>query len=207
MSPTTRVDRREQIVEVATRLFSRRGFRGTTLDDIAAEIGFTKPAIYYWFDSKEAILFEIHDRIVRGSLERVAQIRANPGRAADQLRQSLLSHVETLLDNRAANEVFSRIQHELSPPRLRTIRRRDGEYESLLREIYAEGVRDGSLRPLDPQVAVGAMLGAVNSMYRWYRPQDGLTSADVVGQVLTILERGVHLGEEGHAGDDLQLDR
>ena len=206
MSPTIPTDRREQIVEVATRLFSRGGYRGTTLDDIAAEIGFTKPAIYYWFDSKEAILFEIHDRIVRGSLERVAQIRANPGRAADQLRQVFSSHVETLLDNRAANEVFNRFQHELSPPRLRTIRARDAEYESLLREIYAEGVSDGSLCPLDPQVAVGAMLGAVNSMYRWYRPRGDLARADVVHQVLSVLEDGVHRSGEDPAHDDIQLE-
>ena len=206
MIPSIRTDRREQIVKVATRLFSRHGYGGTTLDDIAAEIGFTKPAIYYWFDSKEAILFEIHDRIVRGALDRVAQIRATPISAADQLRQVFLSHIETLLDNRAANEVFSRTQHELSPPRLRTIRRRDGEYESLLREIYAEGVGDGSLRPLDPQVAVGAMLGAVNSMYRWYRPQDGLTASCSVGQVLTMREGGVLRGGASPALDDVQLD-
>lgn len=192
MTDSPRPDRREQIVEVATRLFSQDGYGGTTLDDIAAEIGFTKPAIYYWFESKEAILFEIHDRIVRDSLNRVVQIRAGSTAAAEQLREVLMSHVETLLENRAANEVFNRSQSELSPERLRTIRERDGNYESLLRKIYAEGVRDGSLRAFDPAVAVGAMLGAVNSMYRWYQPRRGDEVSDIAAQVLAILETGIH---------------
>lgn len=193
MTDSTRPDRREQIVEVATRLFSERGYGATTLDHIAAEIGFTKPAIYYWFESKEAILFEIHDRIVRDSLNRVVQIRAGSASAADQLREVFMSHVETLLDNRAANEVFNRSRYELSPERLRTIRERDGNYESLLRKIYAQGVRDGTLRPLDPGVAVGAMLGAVNSIYRWHRPRAGFEAADIAAQLLNMLESGVQV--------------
>ena len=59
-SVTAPEDRRAQIVRIATRLFSENGYAQTTLDDVAAEIGFTKPAIYHWFDSKDQILFEIH---------------------------------------------------------------------------------------------------------------------------------------------------
>jgi len=195
MTTATSTGRREQIVEVATQLFSRHGYSGTSLDDVAAAIGFTKPAIYYWFSRKEDILFEIHDRIVRGSLLRLAEIRQNGESPREQLRTALESHVRTLLGNREANEVFYREQHELSRSRARSIRRRDGEYEAQLREIYAAGVRQGAFRSVDSRVAVGALLGAVNWMYRWYRPGGALDGARVAVSVLDLLERGFLAGD------------
>ena len=85
--------RKEQIVAVATRLFSERGYAQTSLDDVAAEIGFTKPAIYYWFKSKDDILFAIHDRIVGEAMARVRAIRKSEGPARQQLRAVLAQHV------------------------------------------------------------------------------------------------------------------
>ena len=164
---TESVDRREQILEVATRLFAERGFSGTSLDDVAAEIGFTKPAIYYWFDSKDEILFEIHDRIVAGAMRRVRAIRRSGMPAHGQLVAALRAHAETLLDNIEANLVFDRDQHSLSDDRRRSIRRRERDYERALAEIYRQGIDDGSLRPIEPRLAVGAMLGAINWAYRW----------------------------------------
>ena len=188
---TTTVGRREQIVEVATRLFSSQGYAGTTLDDVAAAIGFTKPAIYYWFESKEEILFEIHDRIVRGSLDRLAEIRATADDPARQMRMALEAHVGTLLANREANEVFNREVHELGPSRQRSIRRRDAAYEQQLREIHQAGIAAGVFRAIDSRVAIGAMLGAVNWMYRWYRPGGELTAAEVTSAVVDLVERGL----------------
>ena len=190
-TPVRTTDRREEILEVATRLFSANGYAGTTLDDIAAAIGFTKPAIYYWFRSKDAILYEIHDRIVSASLQRVAEIRKAGGAPQDQLRAVLESHVATLLANREANEVLHREQHELSPARRRSIRTREAAYETELREIHERGVADGSFRPVDSRIAVGAVLGAVNWMYRWYRPRGEMSIAEVTAAVTGLLERGV----------------
>jgi AcrR family transcriptional regulator len=184
------LDRREQIVAVATRLFSERGYAGTSLDDVAAEIGFTKAAIYYWFDNKEEILFQIHDRIVAEAAARVRAIRRDGGPAHRQLRAALVQHVETLLANVEANTVFDREQHALSEQGRRSIRRRDHAYERTLRDIYANGVAEGSLRDVDPALAVGALLGAVNWTYRWFRGRSGDRAGEVAAALLDLVEHG-----------------
>jgi AcrR family transcriptional regulator len=184
-------DRREQIVAVATRLFSERGYAGTSLDDVAAEIGFTKPAIYYWFESKADILFAIHDRIVGEAMARVRVIRRSGGPARQQLRAVLTQHVETLLANVEANTVFDRERHVLSAAGRRSIRRRDREYERALRDIYAAGIAEGTLRDIDPGLAVGALLGAINWTYRWSRVRSGTGAAEVADSLVDLIEHGV----------------
>ena len=56
-------DRRSQILRIATALFREKGYNGTSLEDIADRVGFTKPAIYYYFDSKEDLLFAIVEAV------------------------------------------------------------------------------------------------------------------------------------------------
>ena len=66
-------NRREQILEIATHLF-QRGFRATSLDQVAAEMGVTRPALYYYFRSKEDLLAAIYDRAVGVLIDRAAAL-------------------------------------------------------------------------------------------------------------------------------------
>src|SRR6266851_2075058 len=67
-------DRRREILQVAARLFRAKGYAATSLEEVADAIGITKAAIYYHFTSKDEVLFEMRDRIVRESLVRVRRI-------------------------------------------------------------------------------------------------------------------------------------
>lgn len=190
MVTTKAAGRRSEIIEVATRLFSERGYAATSLEDIAEVIGFTKPAIYYYFASKDEILFEIHDGIVRAGLDRVEAIRKAGGSPADQLEQVLREHIARLLDNVEANLVFAREQAALSEDRAADIRARDRAYERAVRAIYADGVGDGSFRDLDPRVAVGSLLAACNWAHRWYRPGGEYATEDVADMIVGLLMGG-----------------
>ena len=67
--------KRERILEEAVKLFYERGFTGTTLDDIAAELGVTKPFIYTHFRSKTELLAALCKPTIELSLEAVTQRR------------------------------------------------------------------------------------------------------------------------------------
>src|SRR6266478_846388 len=53
---------REEILTSATHLFAERGYRAVTIDDIAANLGYTKSVVYYYFKSKNAILWQLFQR-------------------------------------------------------------------------------------------------------------------------------------------------
>jgi AcrR family transcriptional regulator len=56
------IDRREQILRAAQKLFADKGFRETNLNDVAVQLGFRRQAVYHYFPSKEDILYELIDR-------------------------------------------------------------------------------------------------------------------------------------------------
>lgn len=65
-------DRREQLLLVARRVFAERGFRSTTMDDVAKEAGFTKPILYQYFESKTDLYHQIVAATARDLLTKLA---------------------------------------------------------------------------------------------------------------------------------------
>ena len=183
--------RRRQILDVATELFHAAGYHATSLDDIAERIGFTKPAIYYYFDSKEDILFEIVAEIVGRGLERMQALAAREDvSAADRLHDLLVENTRVTLEHRLANTVFYDERGLLSPEREEEIRVREREYTGVVRELYAQGVADGDLLDVDASVATSTLLGASIWTLRWFRP-DGPKSIDEVAEdVARLLREG-----------------
>jgi TetR/AcrR family transcriptional regulator, cholesterol catabolism regulator len=185
-----RRDRRAEILETATRLFCERSYHQTTLDDVALEIGFTKPAIYYYFESKEEILFEIHNRLILLALERMDAIAHGDDGPAARLRTMLRTHMDHVLDMRDAIKVFYSEQGLLSAEREAIIRTNRGSYEHIFHEVYREGVEVGEFRPLDPRIAIGALLGACRSVYMWLPRIGEVDESAAVAQVADLLTFG-----------------
>lgn len=189
--PPARGTRASQIITVATTLFRRKGYHVTSLEDLADAIGFTKPAIYYYFDSKEDILFAIVDGIVDQALERTTAIAAKSGTAAERLHELLVANTCVLLENLDANTVFYNERGLLTPEREAAIRGREREYTDVVRRIYVEGVAAGEFLAIDPTVATATLLGASIWTYRWFDPDGALAIEEIAVQIADMLLEGV----------------
>lgn len=183
-------DRRTQILRVATTLFREKGYHRTSLDDIADRVGFTKPAIYYYFDSKEELLFAIVDGVVSGALERVQRIAAQDLSPLERMNAILVENTRVVLEHIDANTAFYNERGLLSPERERMVRDRERAYTNVVREIYIEGVRSGDLLDIDPNVAISTLLGATIWVYRWYRPNGRLSIDETANSVAELLLNG-----------------
>lgn len=84
-----RAQRRAQLLELATRVFTRKGFQATSMDDIASAAGVTKPVLYQHFDSKEELYLEVLDLIAEAMIEEVRQIGEHGGTTAERVRHGL----------------------------------------------------------------------------------------------------------------------
>ena len=183
--------RKEEIIRIATELFHEKGYHETSLDDIAERVGFSKPAIYYYFNSKDDILFEIVDRIVADALERIREIANRPGSAADRLHALLTENTKVILENLEANTVFYNSRGLLTPEREHDVREREREYTAVVRDLYVEGVRAGELRDIDPSVVTATLLGASIWTYQWFDPNGRLPKDQVAREVADMLMSGV----------------
>lgn len=186
----TGTDRRTEIIAVATSSFREKGYHATSLDDIADRIGFTKPAIYYYFKSKDDILFTIVDDVVTDAVERIRAIASREGSAVERLHDLLVENTRVVLENIEANTVFYNERGLLSPERERDIRAREREYTQVVRDLYIEGVGTGGLVDIDPRVATATLLGASIWAYRWFDAEGRLSIEQVAQDVARLLMAG-----------------
>lgn len=196
--------RRDVILDAAGRLFGARGYHATSLVDVATEAGVTKQAIYYHFDGKEALLVELHDRIVvdavrwaQGTIERETD-------SAVTLERILEHHVAMLLRNVDANLTLNRERGALSAESESRLRARERDYEEMLRSVYRSGVADGLFRDVDPTLAVGTLLGACNWAYQWFRPGHGMGVRRVARELSRLLAHGYRAGD-GVTSNDVSI--
>ncbi len=172
--------RRGEILEAALRAFREKGYHATTLDDIAEHVGVGKTALYHYFPDKEAILYECH----RESLAEVRRLMANAakngGSAAERLGFVIREHVRVMIETLGGSPLAFEVTALSSERQAEVIQARD-EYERGLRTIIENGVKAGEFRPVDSKIAVFAILGAINWIARWYRP-DGAVKAPQLGE-------------------------
>ena len=182
---------REMILDHAARLFAEQGFEATSLMDLSVAAGLSKPAIYNYYASKQAV----YDAVILRTLERlVATARAAvaPASAApDRLRAFMQGHArafEADYHGFVATLVgFSGMSQHL---RGEALALRDA-HEGLLREIVAEGATSGAFRAIDSETVARAVLSMLSWMARWFKPGAGKSAAAVADDYCDLLLRGL----------------
>ncbi len=188
--------RREEILRAALRAFREHGYHQTTLDDIAERLDVRKSALYHYFPDKESILYECH-RESLGELERIVTESRTLAAPRERLRHVIREHVRVMTNTLEGSPLAFEVT-ALSPKRREQVIASRDQYEREVRRIVEQGIRDGEFRRVDAKVAAFAMLGAINWIARWYRP-DGTLQADTLGaQFADHLLDG--LGAAGIAG-------
>lgn len=184
------VRRRTTIIKSAAHVFGRKGFHATTLEDIAAELKVTKASLYYYFSTKEELLYEVHLLSMHDVLSRLHSARAAFTSPAEQLQEVLTQHLRLLA---ADYEGAFLLQQEYDlPPNYREeiVGLRD-QYERGVLEIVHEGVRTRVFRVKDARVAVRMLLGGVNWFLRWYRSDGRLTVDEIADAYIDFIFYGL----------------
>ena len=176
-----RLRRRGEILHSALRAFRARGYHATTLEDIAAQLGVRSAALYHYFPDKDAILYACHREALAEVERLLAEAKTKYSTAADQLRYAIHEHVRVMTDTLEGSALALEVS-ALSPRRRAEVVAERDRYERGLRDIVADGVQRGEFRAVDPKLAVFAILGAINWIARWYRPQpDGTVGPAELG--------------------------
>jgi TetR/AcrR family transcriptional regulator, cholesterol catabolism regulator len=171
--------RRQQIFAKALGLMEKRGFHGTSIQDVANELKFTKAAFYFHVQSKEELLYEISLRTLRVMLQRVTAIAELKESPSQKMRSVIDCYVRHMVDEPALFIVYFREKAFLSPEHRATANRMERNILRALEEIYREGVRQGQFRNSDPAVSVLGILGMCFWIYNWYRKRGPLSAENI----------------------------
>ena len=168
LAEKTASPRRAQLVATAARLFSERGYHGTSMQDLGSALGILRGSLYAHIGSKEELLFEVVTEGADRFLDRGAAAADSEGSWADRLRALLIGHVETAAQHLDASTVFLNEWRYLSPELRDIIQNKRDAYESIVRDIVEGGVRAGEFRAdADVRFAATLVLSAGNWTYTW----------------------------------------
>lgn len=172
--------KREAILRSAASAFRRRGYRGTSMEDISEALLMTKGSLYYYFTDKEEILFACHDYSLDNVLDTLHRVTAEQAgaSAAEKLGALVQGLVDVIIDELQGSALALEFDALSEEPLAKIIRKRD-EFERGMRAIVAQGVKSGEFRKVDAKLATFAILGAINWIGKWYRPDGAFTAADI----------------------------
>ena len=202
MTRETPVDSRQEILRTAARLFQQRGYDATSMNDVAAALKLSKGGLYHHFQSKDEILFEIMNHAMELTQERViSPVRGIAG-AEERLRALIRLHIEVVLSPRDREiTVMLHENHPLPPALRKRINTRKKEYvhfvEGLIADVQkAESQKDSqrvgqSGGRVSPRAAAFALLGMINWIYQWYKPEGELQTHNLVPQFTDLVFGGI----------------
>lgn len=185
-----RVGRREEILEIACRLFSQKGYHGTTIRDISEACGILSGSLYAHINTKEDLLYEITDRGANAFIQSLKPIVEEEINATEKMRKALRAHVQVIEENLEAATVFFHEWKSLSKDRLQKILEKRKEYEQLWSSIIEQGIREGEFQHIDPKFARLMILSIGNWIYQWYQPHGELSGEEIADQFMKMILNG-----------------
>jgi AcrR family transcriptional regulator len=166
--------KQEAFYKVATRFFNRKGFTGTSLDEIAEYLNVSKGAFYYHIRNKEDLLYACYERSIRISQRIQARAAAGEGSGLQKLDETARRIFHAQNSEEGPLIRYNTIT-ALPPPRRREILAATGVVDQHFEAFIREGQADGSISPHNPVLARNLMTGAINASMEiklWRRIED-----------------------------------
>ena len=185
---TTR--KRVEILRSAAAAFRRRGYHGASVDEIARALRMTKGNLYYYFESKEEILYFCHDYSLDLLLDLLRRTEEEGGAPERRLRALIEAFVHMIIDELHGTALTMDLQ-ALSPPLLRRVIAKRDRFDRGIRRVLEEGMATGAFAPGDPKLLTFAILGAVNWITRWFDPRGPARSDEIARTFAGYLVAGL----------------
>jgi AcrR family transcriptional regulator len=161
---------RATVIDAACLLFAKRGYRGTSMKDIAETLSVSAPGLYNHVTSKQDILFAIMDKAMDRAIDALEAALAGVDDVSEQLRRATESLVLDFLRYPAEVTVCNNEVHSLGPASRAAIVAKRDQYAARVRQIIAQGHRSGRFRTRTPDLAAFAVLEMGNGAKSWFRP-------------------------------------
>jgi AcrR family transcriptional regulator len=186
-----RADRLVEIMEAAVQLFAKKGYHATSITDISEAVGLGRGALYYYIQSKEDLLWEIHNWRVDPLIQATIQLEQQPLTPEEKLRALSYQLIETITSYLPYMIVFYREMGALSPERLAKLVEKRRAYEDCIEHILRAGVESGDWEIENPRMYVLAFLGMYNWTFQWYNSQGPMKPKEIADMFFHLFLNGI----------------
>ena len=181
----------DHILRHSARIFAERGFEGASIRDISRATGVSLAGLYYYFDSKQKLLYLIQNNTFTLILARLQSRLPSASEPVACLRILVAKHIGYFLSHPNEMKVLSHEEDALDEPlhaEVATIKRK---YYGLARKIFDDLAAAGLTPGLNPRVAVLSLFGMMNWIYKWHNPEIDPGSDELTDHIVRIFLHGV----------------
>ncbi len=183
------INRKEEIIVAAAKIFAAKGYHAATLDEIAARIGISKPALYYHIKNKQEILKEIIDRIME-PMEAVAEMGRSQLPPVERMENMIRMLIKFSAERKETAKIALELNKILPKKSHAALIKRQKEVEQVLQDTLNAGVKSGDFNMGDTRMTAFSILAVSNTIYRWYQPGGKLTHSQISDHVIKLLSYG-----------------
>lgn len=182
-----------KITSESIRLFEKKGFSETSIQDIVDALVVTKGTFYYYFSSKEELLMDIHHGYINDLLLRQEEILHDNTKSSKQklfdIVYMLISDIKT---RGSAAKIFFREMKNLSNDRLAVILPKRDQFRFNIEDLLKEGMEKGEFRKdLKADIVAFAILGMINWSYQWFNPNGSASDYEVSEIFVEMILKGI----------------
>ncbi len=177
------------MLRAAARCFNEKGYSGSSLKDVAAILGLTDAALYYYVRNKEELVYLCYLRaadVGREALDRAVRTGSN---GLDTVRRYLRYHLAAMTGEDGPVAIMSEIP-SLRPEHRDRILEISRRHSARFEDVLESGIEDGSIAPCDVRMTGNAIMGSLNWVPKWFRG-DADIATRVVAEFPTILSAGL----------------
>jgi TetR/AcrR family transcriptional regulator, cholesterol catabolism regulator len=189
--PPTRYDKRmSEILAHATEVFCEKGYEGASMRDLSRATGMSLAGLYYYFESKERLLFLIQKHTFTTIVARLKKRLEHVCDPEERIRVFILNHLEYFLANQAAMKVLSHEAEVLKNGFAAELAATKREYYRICVGLLDELKRDRDLE-FSTRLAVLSLFGMMNWIYTWHNPRVDADAAEMAREMGDIFLQGV----------------
>ena len=186
---------RLQLLEAAARLFEERGYKGSSIRDIAGATGTSISNIYHHFGNKEGLWTEIQNSSVTDLPRKLRESLQHDAEPLERFKRMLRTHLQLADEFRRESRIFFFNNDRLDSARNDAIRKLQREILDIYVEQVAALRKLGFVRSRHATVTVFNILGVMNWFLRWYRPDRKLSARKVQDEIIAFILRGMGVPE------------
>ncbi len=169
----------DAFIAAATHLFSERGYKDTSIADLARALNLTSASLYHYVDGKQTLLARVLQTGMFSFLDRLEKIANGLGSERTKVALAVQNHIDFVLNQREVVSIFFRYRQHLSDEDRQHYEQVLTTYESIFTHLLASAMEAGELVQEDPVLLRLYVLGMINSSTQWFRP-DGRLSLSAV---------------------------
>jgi TetR/AcrR family transcriptional regulator, cholesterol catabolism regulator len=181
----------QHILRHSARVFAEQGFEGASIRAISRATGVSLSGLYYYFKSKQQLLYLIQKESFRFILERLRKGLEGVLQPEARLRVLVQNHIEYFLSHPNEMKVLSHEEEALDPPYRHEVDAIKKQYYALARDIFDSVAAEGLTAGLRPRVAILSLFGMMNWIYKWHNPKVDPSAEELTEAILGIFLHGI----------------